>query len=63
MLNIKSGDKFGNFKVIKELPRGIQPSGAKYRRFECECVCGQVKVIRAAHLVRENSKPFFYYYR
>jgi hypothetical protein len=53
-LSIHKGDKIGNFTVLKELDRGVQPSGLKYRRFECVCICGDKKIIRAAHLSRNN---------
>ena len=53
-LEINRGYKFTNFTVLKELDRGVQPSGGTYRRFECECVCGNVKTMRAAHIIRNN---------
>lgn len=53
-LSIGEGYKFTNFTVLKEVDRGVQPSGGTYRRFECECICGKVKTIRAAHISRSN---------
>jgi len=51
-LEIKKGNRFGNFEVIEELPVKRLPSGQTNRVFRCECVCGKSKDIRLGHLVR-----------
>ena len=34
--------KYGRLKIVKEVERGVKPSGQKYRRFECICECGNL---------------------
>lgn len=51
-LEINKGSRYGNFEVIKELPRKRLPSGQTNRVFLCECVCGKSKEIRLGHLTR-----------
>jgi len=51
-LEINKGNRFGNFEVIKELPKYVLPSGQTNRVFLCECICGKTKEIRLLHLTR-----------
>lgn len=53
-IEINKGNGFGNFEVIKELPKLRLPCGQTNRIFRCECVCGKTKDIRIAHLVRSK---------
>ncbi len=53
-IEIKEGDKIGNWEVLSELPRKVTPSGQKHRAFLCKCVCGTEKDIRLLHLSRNR---------
>lgn len=53
---VKEGQVFGNFKIVKELDRIIIPSGQTNRVFLCECVCGVQKNIRYVHLKNNRIK-------
>lgn len=46
--------QYGNWKILKELPRKIFPSGVK-RMFLCECSCGQKKQVPLTRLERGDS--------
>lgn len=54
-LIIKSGDRYGNLTVVKELARKRLPSGQINRVFQCKCDCGNIKAIRLVHLSNERT--------
>jgi hypothetical protein len=56
MIQLKEGEKIGNWEVLNELPRKITPSGQSHRAFLCRCVCGNEKEIRLLHLSRNRIK-------
>jgi len=41
-VNVKTGDKYGRFTIIQELPIKIL-YGRKLREFKCLCICGVTK--------------------
>ena len=49
-LKIQKGQKFNFLTIIKEVDRGIKPSGQVYRRFLCSCDCGK-KTIKTLHKI------------
>ncbi len=38
---VKSGDKYGRFKILQEI---FEPG--RYRKFQCECSCGVIKIVQ-----------------
>jgi len=55
-LQIKEGDVYGNFSVLKELQPLRIPSGQTNRVFRVKCICGNTKDIRLLHLTRNRIK-------
>ena len=48
--------KYGRLTIVKEVEKGIKPSGQKYRRMECLCDCGNTKIIQLFSLTSGNTK-------
>lgn len=55
-LIVDNGKKFGMLTVIEEAPSLRLPSGQVNRAFKCICDCGNIKVVRLAHLIRNKIK-------
>lgn len=55
-LEIKKGDVFSDYTVVKELEPYRLPSGQINRCFLVKCVCGNEKPVRLLHLVRGRAK-------
>lgn len=51
-IELKEGQRFGKFLVVKEGEKLILPSGQKNRTIVCKCDCGNIKSIRLIHLIR-----------
>ena len=45
-MNVPTGTRFGRLVVLKEMPVHTYPAGKHGRRFQCECDCGNVTVVR-----------------
>jgi hypothetical protein len=44
-IELKEGQRFGKFSVVKEGEKLILPSGQKNRTIVCKCDCGNIKSI------------------
>ena len=54
--NNLTGMKFGKWKVIKQAPDKICPSGQHKKQWLCECECGTQRVVQYDNLVSGLSK-------
>lgn len=55
-LAIEKPKKYGRLTIIRELERGVKPSGQKYRRVECLCECGNKKIVHLSALKSGNTQ-------
>jgi hypothetical protein len=55
-LDLKSGDLFSRLTLIKEMPQHTKPSGQSTRRWEAQCVCGNIKEYAQGNLVNGHTK-------
>ena len=53
-IEVKAGDRYGEYTVLCEAPRGYKPSGQPVRVLTVQCSCGTVKDVRLASL-REGT--------
>ena len=44
------GRRFGRLVVLDDAPDGMQPNGDRYKRFWCQCDCGQRQIVRKSVL-------------
>lgn len=54
-LDIKIGDIFNNFTILKETKKGVGNTGYTYRKFLCRCKCGKEGIFALNNLKRQNS--------
>jgi hypothetical protein len=45
-IKINSGEKYGNFTILKEVESIIDTFGQTVRIFSCMCICGKIKNVR-----------------
>lgn len=53
---IKKGDKYNMWSVIKEVDNHVTKGGNKFRRFLCVCDCGTKRTVLRRSFVSGNSK-------
>lgn len=52
---INEGDKFNRLTVVNEVEKGFR-SGRAFRRFECQCECGNLLIVRIDALRGNTTK-------
>ena len=50
-----TGQKFGRLTVLRQAPDRIKPSGAHSKMWECQCDCGNIKIISRSSLVSGDT--------
>lgn len=53
-IEVKAGDRYGEYTVLCEAPRGYKPSGKPFRVLTVQCSCGTVKDVRLC-LLRDGT--------
>ena len=53
---IKIGDNFGLLTVVERASNYVSLAGTKHSRWKCECLCGNVVVVRASSLSCKDTK-------
>lgn len=55
-IEIKTGDKYGRWSIVKEVETLYKRYGTKQRQFRCICECGNEKVLQMFHLRTGTSR-------
>jgi hypothetical protein len=55
-IEIKSGDKYNNLTVLKEVEPKYDNKNSMIRMIECECDCGNKCIVQLSHLRHNNTK-------
>ena len=47
-----NGEKYGRLTIIKDVEDGVRPSGQKYRRVLCKCMCGNTIECELSEIIK-----------
>lgn len=55
-IEVKAGDRYGRYTVLREVDTVVTKGGSYIRSFECQCDCGNIRIVRLCNLRHSKSE-------
>lgn len=55
-IEVKAGDRYGRYTVLREVDTVVAKGGSYIRSFECQCDCGNIRIVRLCNLRHSKSE-------